>query len=72
MKLGGPPPKAKYSCMTDSEPVGRLNVEKNSDEQSSKNLNPYTYKHWKAGSRKGGLTGYLLHNGPTSYRLWQA
>jgi hypothetical protein len=43
-----------------------LNVEKNFYEKSSKNLNPYTYNHWKAGSRKGGLTGYLLHNGPTS------
>ena len=66
MKPGGPSPKPKYSCTTDSEPVGRLNVEKNCYEQSLKNLNPYTYKHWKAGSRKGGLTGYLLHNGPTS------
>ncbi len=43
-----------------------MNVEKNFYKKSSKNLNPYTYNHWKAGSRKGGLTGYLLHNGPTS------
>ncbi len=28
-KPGGPPPKPKYSCMTDSELVGRLNDEKN-------------------------------------------
>ena len=69
---GGPPPKAKYSCTTDSEPVGRLNVEKYRDERSQKYLNPYTYKQWEAGSRKGGLTAYLLHNGPTSYRARQA
>ena len=33
-KLGGPPPKAKYYSMTDSEPVGRLNDEKHGDEPS--------------------------------------
>ena len=30
VKLAGPPAKAKYSSMTDSEPVGRLNDEKHS------------------------------------------
>ena len=44
VKLGGPPPKAKYSSMTDSEPVGRLNDEKHSDELNEKHLKPYTYK----------------------------
>ena len=44
MKLGGPPPKAKYSSMTDSEQVGRLNDEKHGDEPSEKYLKPYTYK----------------------------
>jgi len=29
VKLGGPPSKAKYYLTTDSEPVGRLNDEKN-------------------------------------------
>lgn len=43
-KPGGPPPNAKYSSMTDSEPVGRLNDEKHSDELSEKYLKPYTYK----------------------------
>ena len=43
-KLGGPPPKAKYSSMTDSEPVGRLNGEKHSYELSQKYLKPHTYK----------------------------
>jgi hypothetical protein len=33
-KSGGPPPKAKYSSMTDSARVGRLNDEKHSDELS--------------------------------------
>ena len=31
VKLGGPPPKAKYSLTTDSEPVERLNDEKHPD-----------------------------------------
>ena len=44
MKLAGPPAKAKYYSMTDSEPVGRLNDEKHSDELSEKYLKPYTYK----------------------------
>jgi hypothetical protein len=33
-KLGGPPPKAKYSSMTDIETVGRLKDEKYGDEPS--------------------------------------
>ncbi len=33
-KLAGPPAKAKYSSMTDSESVGRLNDEKHGDEPS--------------------------------------
>ena len=33
-KRGGPPPKAKYSSMTDSGQVGRLNDEKHGDEPS--------------------------------------
>ena len=44
MKLGGPPPKAKYSSMTDSGRVGRSNDEKHSDELSEKYLKPYTYE----------------------------
>ena len=43
VKLAGPPAKAKYSSMTDSEPVGRLNDEKHSYELSEKHLKPYTY-----------------------------
>ena len=44
MKQAGPPAKAKYSSMTDSEPVGRLNDEKHSYKLSEKHLKPYTYK----------------------------
>ena len=36
VKLGGPPPKAKYSLTTDSVPVGRLNDEKHPDKGSQK------------------------------------
>jgi len=32
--MGGPPPKAKYSSTTDSEPVRRLNDEKHPDKGS--------------------------------------
>ena len=34
VKLGGPPPKAKYSSTTDSESVRRLNDEKHPDKGS--------------------------------------
>ncbi len=44
VKLGGPPSKAKYSSTTDSEPVRRLNDEKNPDKGSEKYLKPYAYK----------------------------
>jgi hypothetical protein len=44
VKLAGPPAKAKYSSMTDSEPVGRLNDEKHSYKLSEKHLKPYTYE----------------------------
>ena len=44
VKPPGPPGKAKYSSMTDSEVVGRLKDEKYSYELSQKYLKPYTYK----------------------------
>ena len=70
VKRGGPPPKAKYSSMTDSEQVGRLNDEKHSDELSEKYLKPYTYKRSEryAPLRGTCVTAYLLHNGPASAR----
>ena len=55
VKPGGPPPKAKYSSMTDSERVGRLNDEKYGDEPCEKYLKPCTYKRSEPyASRKAG------------------
>ncbi len=56
VKLGGPPSKAKYSSTTDSEPVRRLNDEKNPDKGSEKYLKPYAYKQSEPGVslRDGG------------------
>ena len=72
MKQGGPPPKAKYSSMTDSGQVGRLNDEKHSDELSEKYLKPYTYKRSEPYAPFGEwVTAYLLHNGPASARQQQ-
>jgi hypothetical protein len=53
VKPPGPPGKAKYSSMTDSEQVGRLNDEKHGDEPSEKYLKPYTYKRSEPYARKG-------------------
>jgi hypothetical protein len=69
-KLGGPPPKAKYSSMTDSARVGRLNDEKHSDELSQKYLKPCTYKRSEPYAPFGErVTAYLLHIGPASARM---
>ena len=46
-KLGGPPSKAKYSSMTDSEPVPRGKGEKNPYEGSPKILKPHVYKQFE-------------------------
>ena len=71
-KLGGPPPKAEYYSMTDSEQVGRLNDEKHSDELSEKHLKPYTYKRSEHYAQQWEcVTAYLLHNGPASAFLQQ-
>jgi hypothetical protein len=64
VKLGGPPPKAKYYLTTDSEPVGRLNDEKFPDKGSEKYLKPYAYK--RSESVFGRMTACLLHNEPAS------
>jgi hypothetical protein len=72
VKQGGPPPKAKYSSMTDSARVGRLNDEKHSDELSEKYLKPYTYERSEPYAPYGErVTAYLLHNGPASARMRQ-
>ena len=71
-KLAGPPAKAKYYSMTDSELVGRLNDEKHSYKLSQKYLKPYTYKRSKSYAPQGEwMTAYLLHNGPASAFLRQ-
>ena len=64
VKLGGPPPKAKYSLTTDSEPVGRLNDEKFPDKGSEKDLKPRAYK--RSESAFGRMTACLLHHEPAS------
>ena len=67
VKQAGPPAKAKYSSMTDSEPVWRLNDEKHSYKLSEKHLKPYTYKRSESYGPQGQwMTAYLLHNGPAS------
>jgi hypothetical protein len=67
VKLAGPPAKAKYSSMTDSEQVGRLNDEKHGYKPSEKYLKPYTYKRSESYGPQGQrMTAYLLHNGPAS------
>ena len=72
VKLAGPPAKAKYSSMTDSERVGRLNDEKHGDKPSEKYLKPYTYKRSEPYAPFGEwVTAYLLHNGPASLRIRQ-
>jgi hypothetical protein len=46
-KTGGPSPKAKYSLVTDSEPVPRGKGEKNPGRGVKENLKPYAYKKSK-------------------------
>ena len=67
VKLGGPPPKAKYSLTTDSEPVRRLKDEKHRNKRSKKYLKPCTYKQPELYGPQGQrVTAYLLHNEPAS------
>ena len=47
VNMGGPPPKAKYYLVTDSEQVPRGNGEKNPGRGVKKNLKPYVYKQTK-------------------------
>ena len=68
LNMGGPPPKPKYSLTTDSEPVRRLNDEKNPDKGSEKYLKPHAYT---AVGAPQGVTACLLHNELTSYFLRQ-
>ncbi len=65
---GGPPPKAKYSSATDSEPVARAKMVKRTPVRGVKQyLKPHTYILWEPyTSSDGWVTAYLLHNGPAS------
>ena len=51
MKNGGPPPKAKYYLVTDSEAVPWGKGEKNPGRGVKENLKPYVYKHTKRQAR---------------------
>jgi hypothetical protein len=44
LKLRGPSRKAKYSLVTDSEPVARAKDGKNPDKGRTVNLKPHAYK----------------------------
>ena len=57
VKLAGPPAKAKYSSMTDSAPVGRLNDEKYGDEPCEKYLKPCTYERSEPYGGSNAATG---------------
>ena len=46
-KMGGPSPKAKYSLVTDSEPVPWGKGEKNPGRGVKENLKPCVYKQWE-------------------------
>ena len=72
MNQGGPPPKTKYSSVTDSELVGRPKGEKNPSEGSEKDLKPHAYKLWEHyGALRHCVTAYLLHNGAATCSLWR-
>jgi hypothetical protein len=73
LNLGGPPPKAKYYLVTDSETVARAKDEKHPFKGSQKYLKPCTYTAVGArcpvfGSEKR-VTAWLLQNHPASYRV---
>ena len=64
--MGGPASKAKYSWLTDSEPVPWGKGEKNPGEGSEKE--PETV-YVQAVGAPSGVTAYLLYNGSATYIL---
>jgi hypothetical protein len=68
LKMGGPPSKAKYYLMTDSEQVRRLNDENNRVERCERELKSCAYKR----SESFGMTACFLHNEPASYSVRRA
>ena len=72
--LPGPPGKAKYSLVTDSELVPRGKGEKNPGEGSeivSETISLQTVGALCLMLASDRVTAYLLHNGPASYFIWQ-
>ena len=73
--LRGPSRKAKYSLVTDSEPVARAKDGKNPDKGRIVNLKPHAYKRSEPSFVKlrfnDGVTACLLHNDPATYRHQQ-
>ena len=71
LNLRGPSRKAKYSLVTDSEPVARAKGGKNPDKGRTVNLKPHAYKRSEGyGPASAGqcLMACLLHNDPATCR----
>ena len=68
VNLRGPSRKAKYSLVTDSEPVLWRKGEKHFEQKSE--IVPETMRLQAVGAEQS-VTACLLHNEPTSYHLWQ-
>ncbi len=64
---GGPPSKANYYLLTDSEQVPRGKGEKNPDEGSEIEHETVRLQAVQGQCRKVGLSTYLLHNESASY-----
>ena len=64
---GGPSPKAKYSSVTDSEPVPRGKGEKHPERGVKQYLKPRAYNQWEDDGLRPRLTACLLHNEPATY-----
>ena len=65
--MGGPSSKAKYSWLTDSEPVPWGKGEKNPCEGSE--IEPETVYVQAVGAVLETVTAYLLYNGSATYIL---
>ena len=63
--MGGPSSKAKYSWLTDSEPVPWGKGEKNPSEGSE--IEPETVYVQAVGAAFEAVTAYLLYNGSATY-----
>lgn len=68
VNLRGPPRKAKYSWVTDSEVVPRGKGEKEPLQGSEIE---HETVNWQAVGEFLNLTAFLLKNEPATYRRWQ-